>query len=54
MVCPLQPWRSRAAQRLGAVIGVVIALLMGGTLLMGTLAFGGQMFFEYQAHQGER
>ena len=38
----------------GAVIGVVIALLMGGTLLMGTLAFGGQMFFEYQARQGDR
>jgi hypothetical protein len=36
------------------VIGVVLALLLGGTVLMGTLAFGGQMFFEYQAHQGER
>jgi hypothetical protein len=38
----------------GAVIGVVLALLMGGTVLMGTLAFGGQMFFEYQARQGDR
>ena len=35
----------------GAVIGVVTALLLGGTVLMGTLAFGGQMYFEYQAHQ---
>ncbi len=34
----------------GPVLGVVLALLMGGTVLMGTLAFGGQMFFEYQKH----
>jgi len=32
-----------------AVIGVVIALLVGGTVLMGAIAFGGQKFFEYQA-----
>ena len=32
----------------GPVIGVVVALLVGGTVLMGTLAFGGQMYFEYQ------
>ncbi len=38
----------------GPVIGVVVALLAGGTVLMGTLAFGGQMFFEYQAHSGNR
>jgi hypothetical protein len=36
----------------GPVIGVVIALLMGGTVLVSTLAFGGQMFFEYQARGG--
>ena len=30
------------------VIAVVIALLVGGAALMGTLAFAGQMFFEYQ------
>jgi TM2 domain-containing membrane protein YozV len=35
----------------GPVAGVVVALLMGGTVLMGTLAFGGQMFFEYQTRR---
>ena len=35
----------------GPVLGVVLALLLGGTVLMGTLAFGGQMFFEYQAQR---
>ena len=35
----------------GPVIGVVVALLVGGTVLMGTLAFGGQMFFQYQAER---
>lgn len=34
-----------------AVIGVVLALLLGGGVLMGTLAFGGQKFFEYQRLQ---
>ena len=33
----------------GAVIGVVIALLVGGTVLMGAIAFGGQKYFEYRA-----
>ena len=33
------------------VLGVVLALLVGGAVLMGTLAFGGQMFFEYQAQR---
>ena len=37
----------------GPVIGVVVALLVGGTVLMGTLAFGGQMFFEYQTHRDD-
>lgn len=34
--------------RWAPVIAVVIALLIGGAALMGTLAFSGQMFFEYQ------
>ena len=34
--------------RWAPVIAVVIALLVGGAALMGTLAFAGQMFFEYQ------
>jgi len=32
----------------GAVLGVIAALLIGGTVLMGTIAFGGQKFFEWQ------
>jgi hypothetical protein len=32
----------------GAVLGVIAALLVGGAVLMGTIAFGGQKFFEWQ------
>lgn len=32
----------------GPVLGAIAALLVGGGVLMGTLAFGGQKFFEYQ------
>ena len=32
----------------GAVMGVIVALLVGATILMGTVAFGGQKFFEWQ------
>lgn len=35
----------------GAVIGVIVALMLGGGVLMGTLAFGGQKYFEWQAAQ---
>ena len=48
------PGQPVAHTRWGPVIGVVVALLAGGTVLMGTLAFGGQMFFEYQAHGSNR
>lgn len=46
-------WRARfgsadAATGWPVVIALVIALLVGGAALMGTLAFAGQMFFEYQ------
>lgn len=46
-------WAERRGQplqdtRWAPVIAVVIALLLGGAALMGTLAFAGQMFFEYQ------
>ena len=34
------------------VLAVVVALLVGGAALMGTLAFAGQMFFEYQKLSG--
>lgn len=32
----------------GPVIGAVLALAIGGTVLMGTVAYGGQKFFEWQ------
>jgi TM2 domain-containing membrane protein YozV len=35
------------------VFGVIVALLLGGTALMGTIAFGGQKYFEYQRLQAE-
>jgi hypothetical protein len=35
------------------VLGVVVALLVGGAVLMGTLAFGGQKYFEYQRERSE-
>jgi TM2 domain len=31
----------------GAVIGVITALMVGGAILMGTIAFGGQKYFEW-------
>jgi len=36
-----------------AVIAAVLALLVGGAVLMGTLAFGGQKYFEYQKMQAD-
>jgi hypothetical protein len=30
------------------VLGVVVALMVGGVVLMGTIAFSGQKFFEWQ------
>jgi hypothetical protein len=37
----------------GAVIGVVLALLLGAGVLMATIAFSGQRYFEYQIEQAE-
>ncbi len=34
--------------RWAPVLGAVLALLLGGTALMGTVAFSGQKFFEWQ------
>jgi hypothetical protein len=45
------PGQPEQASGWGAVLGVVAALLIGGAVLMGTLAFGGQKYFEYQAEQ---
>lgn len=43
-----------AASGWTAVIGVIVALLIGGGVLMGTLAFGGQKYFEYQRELSEQ
>ncbi len=52
---PDETWEARhnpghpaRATRWGPVLGVVLALLIGGTALMGTIAFSGQRFFEWQ------
>jgi hypothetical protein len=50
---PAERWSARFGARGAAtgwpvVIALVVALLVGGAALMGTLAFAGQMFFEYQ------
>lgn len=38
----------------GAVLAVIAALLVGATVLMGTIAFGGQKFFEWQLQDVQR
>ena len=48
---PGQPGRRTAW---GPVFGVVLALLVGGIVLMGTVAFGGQKFFEWQMENQPR
>jgi hypothetical protein len=52
---PDEKWDARhnpghAAQATGwaPVLAAIIALLLGGTVLMGTVAYGGQKFFEWQ------
>jgi hypothetical protein len=37
-----------------AVIGVVVALLVGAGVLMATIAFSGQRFFEYQIEEAKK
>lgn len=45
------PDRPAAASGWGAIIGVVLCLLVGGTSLMATLAFSAQRYFESQSDQ---
>jgi hypothetical protein len=52
---PDERWNARhnpdhppQATRWGPVLAVIVALLVGATVLMGTIAFGGQKFFEWQ------
>jgi hypothetical protein len=42
------PGQAGASTTWGPVFAVVLALLFGGTVLTGTVAFGGQKFFEWQ------
>jgi len=42
---PGQPGR---ATGWGPVLAAILALLLGGAVLMGTIAYGGQRFFEWQ------
>lgn len=37
----------------GPVLGVIVALLLGAGVLTGTIAFGGQKFFEWQLGQSQ-
>jgi hypothetical protein len=40
--------------RWGPVLGVVLALLLGASALMATIAFGGQRFFEWQVEEAKK
>jgi TM2 domain len=42
------PGQPVQATRWVPVLGAITALLLGGAVLMGTIAFGGQRFFEWQ------
>jgi hypothetical protein len=42
------PGRDGAATGWGPVLAAIAALLLGGTALMGAIAYGGQKFFEWQ------
>jgi len=45
----LNPGQAVRSTAWAPVLGAITALLIGGTVLMGTIAFGGQRFFEWQA-----
>jgi hypothetical protein len=42
------PGQTGQPTRWGPILAVITALLIGATVLMGTIAFGGQKFFEWQ------
>ena len=42
------PGRGVTPTRWGPILAAIAALLLGGTALMGTVAYGGQKFFEWQ------
>lgn len=57
---PDEKWAARFAPgqpprptRWAPVLGVIVALMLGGVALMSTIAYGGYRFFEWQAAQAE-
>jgi hypothetical protein len=42
------PGAPAQATGFGAILGVIVALLVGATVLMSTIAYAGQRFFEWQ------
>ena len=48
------PGRHGPATAWAPILGVIAALLLGGTVLMGTIAFSGQRFFEWQLDKASR
>jgi len=48
---PDHPADSLPASGWGAVLGVIVALLVGATVLISTIAFSGQRYFEYQIEE---
>jgi hypothetical protein len=51
---PAPQWEARhgagtGASHWGTVLGVIVALMAGATVLLGTLAFAGQKYFEWEA-----
>jgi len=56
---PDERWDRRFAQAgsrsgWGAVIGVILALMLGAGVLMATIAFSGQRYFEYQVEEARK
>jgi hypothetical protein len=45
------PGTPAQATGFGAILGVMVALLLGATVLMSTIAYAGQRFFEWQLEQ---
>jgi hypothetical protein len=48
------PGRPGAATRWGPVLGAVASLLVGAGVLMATIAFGSQRFFEWQVEEARK
>lgn len=48
------PGAAVTATRWGPVLGAIVALLLGASALMATIAFGGQRFFEWQIEEAKK